>query len=836
MRFAVCKVVPLPQSARLQVVLLRCAGLLFALLVSGSMSCKEEPREADDPGECSDAADNDLDGLFDCNDPDCYAAPACHDQGYRTEANLFDEMLGGEDQIVALCARLVSADVRSVVRDVFCVEPRPEVTNTSQLLDVLGLSFNGPGGRDAQLGHDLGNPGWSLLGHSASLSRRIISPVNPRAIVHTISRSHLEDNPGFVTTAFVRGEGFAEIITHDPVRDDLDFFIFKYDFPCAGEPRSLWDPVERNYFMRKDCTDKERFSEQVESEWTGYTLYDAEDLENTNLDCLQCHQHGMPRGPTATRSLLMFELNSMWMHWFYDNHYFFNWTENPLGMGPFHTSLQQYVQAHATTAEPLGETYAGIPNGAVYGSRPKGLEDLLEGNGFGNGFDNTAYEADGSSNGLLEDHRARGMFMAHSWNELYSMNLHGAIISPPGRGEVPFDWIKLTDLIVDYNAYRRGETDVFPDVTDVFEEASLAAVGLGVHPGLTAPEILVQACTQCHHDALNLDISRAQFKLGSSAPGVLGSAEGDYLGALNLAQLQTMRGRINLPDDHLRVMPPYRARSLNAGERASVTAWIDGVIAGLDASGDTTPPQPAIARFDLPPANVTLVPSEGVLEGSVWFNMTPEVRPSLVAMRAEPGTDESGYVEYYFEETTGSEGGDSSGWQISPRYMDLGIVPGLSYSYRVKMRDRAGNQSGWSGEGSYYYEPTWIDCAPVPADRDCDTVPDSEELDADTDGDGLMDIDDRDDDGDGIDSQTEAEDAQSFGSDPDGDGLMNWVDTNSDGDPFTDEQEGGGFTVGDPIPAYLDAANPCGNGFCDGTMMYVEETCEICPQDCGVCP
>jgi hypothetical protein len=205
-------------------------------------------------------------------------------------------------------------------------------------------------------------------------------------------------------------------------------------------------------------------------------------------------------------------------------------------------------------------------------------------------------------------------------------------------------------------------------------------------------------------------------------------------------------------------------------------------------------------------------------------------------MRANPGSDENGYVEYYFEETSGNEGGDSSGWQTSPRYMDTRLVPGMTYRYRVKMRDRAGNQGDWSDTGSYYYEPTWADCAPVPADQDCDTVPDVDELDEDTDGDGIMNIADRDDDGDGIDSQTEVEDGQSFGNDPDGDGIMNWVDDNSDGDPFTDEEEGGGFSSGNPVPAYLDATDPCSNGQCDSTTNYVDETCETCPQDCGVCP
>ena len=37
----------------------------------------ETEYEGDDAGECSDGADNDRDGLFDCNDPDCEASPVC---------------------------------------------------------------------------------------------------------------------------------------------------------------------------------------------------------------------------------------------------------------------------------------------------------------------------------------------------------------------------------------------------------------------------------------------------------------------------------------------------------------------------------------------------------------------------------------------------------------------------------------------------------------------------------------------------------------------------------------------------------------------------------------
>lgn len=54
---------------------------LVALLIGCSPTVIQEAPEAegDDPGECSDDADNDQDGLFDCNDEDCAGAAACGD-------------------------------------------------------------------------------------------------------------------------------------------------------------------------------------------------------------------------------------------------------------------------------------------------------------------------------------------------------------------------------------------------------------------------------------------------------------------------------------------------------------------------------------------------------------------------------------------------------------------------------------------------------------------------------------------------------------------------------------------------------------------------------------
>ena len=55
--------------------------------------------EGDHPGECSDGADNDQDGFFDCNDPDCAASPDCHpgDDDDSTVSDDDDSAVGDDD-------------------------------------------------------------------------------------------------------------------------------------------------------------------------------------------------------------------------------------------------------------------------------------------------------------------------------------------------------------------------------------------------------------------------------------------------------------------------------------------------------------------------------------------------------------------------------------------------------------------------------------------------------------------------------------------------------------------------------------------------------------------
>ncbi|TNE88449.1 MAG: LamG domain-containing protein [Deltaproteobacteria bacterium] len=60
-------------------------AVISPLVFAGLMACMAAPtseidlREGNEPGECTDDADNDSDGLFDCDDPDCAGAVACEE-------------------------------------------------------------------------------------------------------------------------------------------------------------------------------------------------------------------------------------------------------------------------------------------------------------------------------------------------------------------------------------------------------------------------------------------------------------------------------------------------------------------------------------------------------------------------------------------------------------------------------------------------------------------------------------------------------------------------------------------------------------------------------------
>ena len=73
-----------------------------------------------------------------------------------------------------------------------------------------------------------------------------------------------------------------------------------------------------------------------------------------------------------------------------------------------------------------------------------------------------------------------------------------------------------------------------------------------------------------------------------------------------------------------------------------------------------------------------------------WATVPGPTGSSSISMTAVTASDPSG-VEYYFTSTAG--GGNDSGWQDSPTYVDTGLQPNTSYTYTVMARDKSASQN-----------------------------------------------------------------------------------------------------------------------------------------------
>ena len=96
------------------------------------------------------------------------------------------------------------------------------------------------------------------------------------------------------------------------------------------------------------------------------------------------------------------------------------------------------------------------------------------------------------------------------------------------------------------------------------------------------------------------------------------------------------------------------------------------------------------------PAPITVTPdtTAPTPNAATWLVTPLAISESAATMSATPGTDASGWVEYYFACTSGS--GHDSGWVSFNKYTDLGLLPGAASTYTVKMRDKSGNTTAAS--------------------------------------------------------------------------------------------------------------------------------------------
>jgi len=127
----------------------------------------------------------------------------------------------------------------------------------------------------------------------------------------------------------------------------------------------------------------------------------------------------------------------------------------------------------------------------------------------------------------------------------------------------------------------------------------------------------------------------------------------------------------------------------NSGWQSSTTYVDTGLAASTEytytvTARDLSTAQNTTVASD--PASATTIPTDNTLPSPspMTFSATPIASPVSVSMTATTATDDSA-VEYYFTSISG--GGNDSGWQSSPTYVDGGLSNETAYTYTVIARD-----------------------------------------------------------------------------------------------------------------------------------------------------
>jgi hypothetical protein len=438
-----------------------------------------------------------------------------------------------------LCAR--AGD--DPVRDVFCGDDPPVIRSLRDLQEALGVAPLPPdadpeaqaayveGASTVNLARSFG--GVAVLGHSTALSGRLVSPLNPRAIVLT---------PSTVLT-FQRGVQRIELVTRDRPTARFNFYLLDFHQACTQS--------------KHGCQPGDLYTPRIESDWTATALRDDEDLKNTAQDCRQCHQRGLERP-----ALLMRELNSPWTHFFFPLD-----AKNPVPSVSGSDLLQDYIDAKGD------ERYGGYALQTISAVTPFVLESFV-GPNQPLLFDAPKIESERFPY-TAEGGYAREAQPSPTWERGYEAFKRGEQLSLPYFDQRATDLDKQAALAEAYQRFQNGELseDELPDLGDIYPDDPMlrARMGLTTEPGATAEEALIQACGTCHNDVLDQTISRARFNVSVSR--------------LDRAELDRAIDRINLPRDAIGAMPPPEFRQLDDDARKRLVRYLKRDPGDLDPSG-----------------------------------------------------------------------------------------------------------------------------------------------------------------------------------------------------------------------------------------------------------
>lgn len=427
--------------------------------------------------------------------------------------SLLDGFPQGEEQRAIVCGR----GRNNAVTRAFCGDEAPAVDDLIDVQRLLGLSFE----------PDRRRPDFALTANSAALGSRSVSAINPRAVIVALAEDRDDDDSlGF---GFTRGDQLVEFAALNN-EGELGFYLLRYAQDCNDDDDG--------------CDFGDLLTPATESGWTRWSLYDDEDLKNTALDCLHCHQ---PEGLSGQRLFLMQELPNPWTHWIA--------AFSPGGQA----LLDDYRDAHG-----VDEVYAGIPGAILPQSNPILVESLVKRTQSDTVpvFNSPDIEAEvaASSPGQPDDNRTPGT--SATWQLLYDDAVAGRIIPPP------YHDVKITDpdrLARATNAYVRFQRGALggplPDIRDVVDDDALRDLSFRPKAGASGREILTHMCAQCHNARLDPTLTRARF-------------DAVDVERLDHVALQRAADRIRLDASDLQVMPPAGFGTLDDDEKAAAVAFL----------------------------------------------------------------------------------------------------------------------------------------------------------------------------------------------------------------------------------------------------------------------
>jgi hypothetical protein len=344
-----------------------------------------------------------------------------------------------------------------------CGDHQPNIPDFAGLLHLTGLDQN---------------RAFALSGNSTSLVAHSVSALNPRIIIFPRIPDTLERPKQLTAIGFVRGEQFVEVVSRDLTTNQPNFYLLTFEQAC-------------NYDGSCDLTSL--LSEQIEHNWTAYSIYSETDLEQTSIDCHACHQ---PGGYGTPNILRMQELSSPWTHWFPQRF-------------EHRTDSDRVLTAEFMSIHDVDTQYGGVPVQTIGSALDEGsgaqLEAMIRAEGYGtqpNVFD-PRIEAEAS-----------GGQPSPTWQALFQVALSGAAIT------VPFPRIDVTDdtkraaAVQSYRAVIGGAPRAsMLDIRDVFSEDAMEKLSFVPQPNADGKAVLLQMCSRCHDGRANPTSGRSRFNV-----------------------------------------------------------------------------------------------------------------------------------------------------------------------------------------------------------------------------------------------------------------------------------------------------------------------------------